>query len=157
MIIRQGGFALTMLMFFMVAGGCRRARNSGIPMSETSVVRGNGFVIYSPAHPSKQRPKDSSSVRFQVPASQALSGLLKDPQGAVIGNLKLVLGCGGLKKVAETDYYGKFNLGPVQPGECIITFDPGPWLAPTVKCSAELCAIEPQLTLKRGMNKVIEN
>ena len=156
-LIIGSGPSLTMLAVLVTAGGCHRLRNSAISASETSVVQGNGVVIYSPGNPSKQKEKDASSVRFRVPASQTLSGGLKDPQGAVIANLKLDLVCAELKKITQTDYYGKFDLGLVQPGECTITFDPGPWLAPTVKCSAESCIIEQQLALKRGMNKVIEN
>jgi len=67
------------------------------------------------------------------------------------------LACAGFKKTAETDYHGKYNLGSVQSGECTITFGPGPWIAPTVECSTVSCVIDPKLTLKRGMNKVIEN
>jgi hypothetical protein len=157
MRIKRGGAMLAIVAVLVTANSCHRSRNSAISASETSVVQSNGVVIYSPGYPSKQKEKDSSSIRFRVPASQTLSGVLKDPQGAVIANLKLELACAELKKIAQTDYYGKFDLGSIQPGECTITFDPGPWLAPTIKCSAELCTIEPQLTLKRGMNKVIEN
>jgi len=146
------GFAVVLVM-----GGCHRSRNSAAPVADTSVVQGNGFVIYSPARPSKQKEKDSSSVRFRVPSAQELSGVLKDPLGAVIANLKMEVTCAGVKKAAETDLYGKFNLGSVQPGECTFTFGPGPWLAPTIKCTTESCLVEQRLTLKRGMDKIIEN
>ena len=157
MRIQRGGAMLTMVAVLLTADSCHRSRNSAISASETSVVQSNGVVIYSPGYPSKQKEKDSSSVRFRIPASQTLSGVLKDPQGAVIANLKLELVCAELKKIAQTDYHGNFDLGLVQPGECTITFDPGPWLAPTIKCSAESCMIESRLTLKHGMNKIIEN
>jgi hypothetical protein len=154
MNIGQGSAAFAVVL---VVGGCHRSRNSAAPVADTLVVQGNGFVIYSPAHPSKQKEKESSSVRFQVPAAQELSGVLKDQLGAVIANLKMEVTCAGLKRVAATDYYGKFNLGLVQPGECTFTFGPGPWLAPTIKCTTESCLVEPKLMLKRGMDKVIEN
>lgn len=142
----------------LVMSGCHRSRNSVAPVSDTSVVQGNGFVIYSPARPAKQKTKDPSSVRFQVPAPQELSGVLKDPLGAVIANLKMEVTCAGLKRVAATDYYGKFNLGTVQPGECTFTFGPGPWLAPTVRCSSQLCVVDPLLALKHDVDqRVIEN
>jgi len=157
MRIRPAGAGLATVAIVVTGGGCHRSLNSAISASESSIVQGNGVVIYSPGYPSKQKEKDPSSVRFRVPASQTLSGVLKDQQGAVIANLKLGLVCAEFKKTTQTDYYGKYDLGMVQPGECTITFDPGPWLAPTVRCSAESCMIESRLTLKHGMNKIIEN
>jgi hypothetical protein len=122
MNIGQGGVAFAAVL---LVGCCHRSQKSAVPFSDTSVVQGNGFVIYSPAHPSKQKEKEPSSVRFQVPAPQELSGVLKDQQGAVIANLKMEVACAGLKKRASTDYYGKFNLGAVEPGECTFTLAQG--------------------------------
>jgi hypothetical protein len=150
----QAGIALAVLL---VASGCHRARSSAVSQSAASAVQRNGLMVYSSARPDKQKPQESSSVTFRVPAPQELSGVLKDPQGAVIASLKMELACAGFKRAAETDYYGKYNLGSIQSGECTITFGPGPWIAPTVECSTESCVIDPKLTLKRGMNKVIEN
>ena len=138
------------------SSGCHRSARSSMPLSGTSVVQENGFVVYAPARPRKQREQDSSSVTFLIPAPQQLSGVLKDPQSAVIAHLKMQLTCAGVKRTAETDYHGKFDLGALQPGECTFTFGPGPWLAPTVKCSTESCMVEPILTWKH-VPKVIEN
>jgi hypothetical protein len=97
-------------------------------------------------------------VKFQVPSPQRLSGVLKDPDGAVVWNLKMKLSCAGEQKVTQTDGYGRFDFGQVQPGECMLTFDPGPWLAPTIKCSPESCAVEPLLSFKHdSYPKIIEN
>lgn len=138
------------------SSGCRRSVRSSAPVLGTSVVQENGFVVYAPTRSSKQREQDSSSVTFRVPAPQQLSGVLTDPETAVIAHLKMELTCAGVKRTAETDNYGKFDLGFLQPGECTFALPPGPWIAPTVKCSTQSCVVEPILRWKH-VPKVIEN
>jgi hypothetical protein len=146
------GLASVAFSVLLVSSGCARTRNPVVvPPNGTRVVHKRGVVIYSSAHPSRQRVEDISSVWFQVPLPQELSGVLRDPQSVSIRNLKLELTCAGSKKEVATDDDGKFSFGRIQPDECTISLGPGPWVAPTIECSTESCSVRPTLSIRRAL------
>jgi hypothetical protein len=152
MTLGMSSVALSMLL---VSSGCYKPRSSlVVPPPGTSAVRKKGVVVYSSADSSRQRWKDISSVWFQVPAPQELSGVLRDPQSVSIRNLKLELACTGSKKEAETDDDGRFNFGRIQAGECTISLGPGPWVTPTIECSTESCSVRPNLSMRRALTTI---
>jgi hypothetical protein len=149
------GMSSIAVSVLLVSSGCYKSRKPMfVAPAGTSVMHKKGLVIYSSARPSAQKVEDTSTVWFQVPAAQELSGALRDPQSVAIANLRLELICAGPRKVAETDTDGNFSLGLVQPGECTISLGPGPWVAPTIECSAVSCAVRPNLSTRHAVTTV---
>ncbi len=91
--------------------------------------------------------KNPTSGPFRVERAQSLSGVLKDIMGVAIPKMQIqlldVYNTRVLRSV-KTDPYGRYDLGPVEPGEYRLRLKTKiPWCAPSVDCSQGACRIQP--------------
>ena len=116
----------------------------------TSVLRCTWLGLLLAIAGSAQAKDCSVSRRFQVMQPQALSGVLKDPNGAVLPGIEIELLAG--KKVfrkLRTSNQGTFDFEEIPSGRYRIRVRHRGFCAPEVECGTGGCTVKPYLRIEQ--------
>jgi len=88
------------------------------------------------------------SKEFEIKHTQALAGVLQDPEGASVPRQILWLLSGkDIFRSLKTDNHGAYDFGEVPAGKYRISVPHNGFCAPEVKCGTKGCSFKPKLKI----------